>query len=205
MSLVLSCNSRTANLSLLLTSQGVQAMLRIPTLINKEESSLEIMLCCKANAAIIKLNSPIWLSFIPVANDSRAGERKIRATAYTHTEADHLKCGRANAVGTPLKYGEEGRSAAADWSKFPVGTKFRIAGESAVYEIDDYGGALVGRDVIDLYKPTKRAMNAWGARQIEIEVIEWGCFERSLKILAPRAKYAKHVAKMVGSLRARKR
>lgn len=127
----------------------------------------------------------------------------IRTTAYTHTESDHLKYGRANAIGTQLKYGSDVRSAAADWSKFPVGTKFKIEGDPATYEIDDYGGALVGKEVIDIYKPTKSAMRAWGAKHVEIEVIEWGCFEESLKILAPRARYAKHVARMVSELKKR--
>jgi len=132
-----------------------------------------------------------------------AESRTVRTTAYTHTESDHLKYGRSNAIGTTLKYGDDVRSAAADWSRYPVGTKFKIEGDPVTYEIDDYGGALVGKDLIDLYKPTKRAMNAWGAKHVEIEVIEWGCFEESLKILAPRAKYAKHVAKMVSSLKQR--
>ncbi|MDG2123358.1 MAG: 3D domain-containing protein [Verrucomicrobiales bacterium] len=139
----------------------------------------------------------------PVVEEEVVESMTVRTTAYTHTEADHLKYGKSNAIGTDLKYGSDVRSAAADWSRFPVGTKFKMEGDPVTYEIDDYGGALVGKDVIDIYKPTMSAMRAWGAKPMEIEVIEWGCFKESLKILAPRAKYAEHVARMVAVLRAR--
>ncbi len=124
----------------------------------------------------------------------------VRTTAYTHTEADHIKWAKKNAIGTTLQYGKV-RSAAADWSKYPVGTKFRIEGKPELYVIDDYGSALVGKNTIDLYKPSRKAMNAWGAKTVKIEVIEWGCFERSLKILRPRIGKAPHIAKMARSLR----
>ena len=124
----------------------------------------------------------------------------VRTTAYTHTEADHIKWAKKNALGTTLKYGKV-RSAAADWSKYPVGTKFRIEGQPALYVIDDYGSALVGKNTIDLYKPSRSAMNAWGAKTVKIEVVEWGSYERSLEILRPRIGKAPHIGKMARSLR----
>jgi len=127
---------------------------------------------------------------------------EIRTTAYTHTEDSHLKYGVRNAVGGQLRYGKV-RSAAADWSRFPLGTLFRIGGRPEVYEIDDYGSALVGKNTIDLYKPTDRSMRQWGVRQVEIEVIEWGSFEKSLHVLVPRARKAPHVAAMVRGIRAK--
>jgi len=127
---------------------------------------------------------------------------EIRTTAYTHTEASHLKYGVRNAVGGPLRYGKV-RSAAADWSRFPLGTLFRIGGSPEIYEIDDYGSALVGKNTIDLYKPTDRSMRQWGVRHVEIEVIEWGSFEKSLDVLVPRARKAPHVAAMVRGIRAK--
>jgi 3D (Asp-Asp-Asp) domain-containing protein len=127
---------------------------------------------------------------------------EVRTTAYTHTEATHLKYGTRNAVGEQLRYGQV-RSAAADWSRFPLGTRFRIAGSPEVYEVDDYGSALVGKDTIDLYKPTAQSMNQWGVREVEIEVIEWGSFEKSLEVLLPRARKAAHVAAMVRGIRAK--
>ncbi len=123
----------------------------------------------------------------------------VKTTAYTHSEADHLKHGTQTAAGGSLKYGEV-RSAAADWSVYPVGTKFKIEGEPFVYEVDDYGSALVGTHTIDLYKPTKASVNSWGARHVSINVLEWGSARRSLAILKPRAKKAGAVHKMVASL-----
>src|ERR1044072_3394896 len=63
----------------------------------------------------------------------------VRTTAYTHTE----RGGRHNAIGTRLA-GANVMSAAADWSRFPLGTRFQIVGTSDRYVIDDYGGALIG-------------------------------------------------------------
>lgn len=119
----------------------------------------------------------------------------VRTTAYCHDESDHLIYGRMNAVGTMLKYGNV-RSAAADWSRYPVGTRFRIASEpEVVYVVDDYGSALVGTGTIDLYKPSRGQMNAWGVRHVDIEVLEWGSFERSRSYLQGRTRYP-HVRQM---------
>lgn len=92
----------------------------------------------------------------------------------------------------PLVYG----SAAADWSRWPAGTIFRIVSTGQVYRVDDYGWALSGRNTIDLYMPTRGAMNAWGLRREEIEVLEWGDAHESLRILRPREKY-RHIRRMV--------
>ncbi len=119
----------------------------------------------------------------------------VKTTAYTHTEADHKRYKQASAVGTDLKYGNT-RSAAADWSVYPVGTVFRIQGDSHTYEIDDYGSALVGTNTIDLYKPSKSEMKEWGARHVNIDVVKWGSFSRSVAIMKERQKHAP-VRKMV--------
>ncbi|MFZ4767660.1 MAG: 3D domain-containing protein, partial [Roseimicrobium sp.] len=91
----------------------------------------------------------------------------VKTTAYTHTERDHRKYGARTATGERLKYGEV-RSAATDWSVYPVGTVFKIEGEPYLYEVDDYGSALVGTKTIDLYKPSRTAMNAYGAKNVNI-------------------------------------
>ncbi len=106
---------------------------------------------------------------------------KVRTTAYTHTEPG----GSRNAIGTRLK-GKNVMSAASDWSRWPLGTKFRIVGTDEVFKIDDYGSALIGTETIDLYKTNRLAMNKWGVRRVDIDVIEWGSREESLKVLAPR-------------------
>lgn len=119
----------------------------------------------------------------------------VRTTAYTHSESDHLTYGKKSAAGGNLKYGNV-RSAAADWSVYPVGTTFQIEGDSTVYEIDDYGSALVGTGTIDIYKPTKASMNDWGVRNVKINVLKWGSFDKSLAIMRPRSKYP-HIRQMV--------
>lgn len=120
----------------------------------------------------------------------------VRTTAYCHDESDHLVYGVKNALGTPLKFGAL-RSAAADWSRYPVGTRFRITGQpDVVYEVDDYGSALVGTGTIDLYKPTQGMMNDWGVRHVNIEVLQWGSYERSMDIMRDRLRWP-HVRRMV--------
>jgi 3D (Asp-Asp-Asp) domain-containing protein len=106
---------------------------------------------------------------------------KVRTTAYTHTETG----GRRNAIGARLS-GRNVMSAASDWSRWPLGTKFRIVGTEDVFQIDDYGSALIGTGTIDLYKTNRLAMRKWGVRSVDIEVLEWGSTQRSLEVLAPR-------------------
>jgi 3D (Asp-Asp-Asp) domain-containing protein len=120
----------------------------------------------------------------------------VRTTAYTHTESDHIVHGTRTAVGSDLKFGRV-RSAAADWSVYPVGTVFQIEGTPYVYQVDDYGSALVGTNTIDLYKPDKEMMNEWGVRKVNIKVLKWGSFAQSLTIMKPRAEKYGHVKKMV--------
>ena len=117
---------------------------------------------------------------------SVTGARRIahvRTTAYTHTETG----GRRNAIGVRLS-GSRVMSAASDWSRFPLGTRFQIVGTSDRYVIDDYGGALIGTNTIDLYKSSRAAMRQWGVRHVDIDIIEWGSKEQSLKVLNPRRK-----------------
>ncbi len=123
----------------------------------------------------------------------------VRTTAYTHTEADHLKYGNKTALGTELRYTPEYHSVAADWSRFPLGTKFRIRGYDRLFVVDDYGKALVGSRTIDIYFPTKERMNNWGVRWAEIDVIEFGSFHESRKILAARGRHP-HCLAMLASM-----
>jgi len=106
---------------------------------------------------------------------------KVRTTAYTHTE----RGGGHNAVGTRLS-GKNVMSASADWSRWPLGTKFRIVDTDEIFQIDDYGSALIGTGTIDLYKTNRLAMKKWGVRSVDIDILEWGSTEKSLEVLAPR-------------------
>lgn len=125
--------------------------------------------------------------------------RVVRATAYTCTEDDHLIYGSKNAAGTQLRYNGRVRSAAADWSFYPVGTTFRIKGLPYLYVVDDYGSALTGTGTIDLYKPSKAVMNQWGLRNIEITIVQWGSFTRSAEILSQRTKFT-HCRQMLANI-----
>lgn len=87
-------------------------------------------------------------------------------------------------------------SAAADWSRWPAGTVFRLLSTGQVYKIDDYGWALAGRNTIDLYMPNRSAMNAWGAREEGIQVLRWGNPNESLRLLQAHQGY-RHIRRMV--------
>jgi 3D (Asp-Asp-Asp) domain-containing protein len=132
---------------------------------------------------------------------ARANTQYVRTTAYTHTEDDHIVHGRKTCVGTPLRCGVVS-SAAADWSRWPYGTVFRIVETGEMYEVDDIGWALSGRNTLDLYKPSKSAMNKWGARMVNIEILKWGEDRDSLRVLSKRTKH-RHVKRMVVDLEKR--
>ncbi len=157
-------------------------------------------------ATTMPAHQPVYASAstLESANDIRRSvpnEFVVKTTAYTHYEADHIQYGTKTAAGNQLQFGQV-RSAAADWSRYPVGTRFKIKGLPYEYVVDDYGSALVGTDTIDLYKPNSGYMNDWGARDVGIEVLEWGSFEESKRILESRKHKpdADHVRKMLRSI-----
>jgi 3D (Asp-Asp-Asp) domain-containing protein len=121
----------------------------------------------------------------------------VRTTAYTHSEQG----GRHNAIGVRLSSANS-MSAASDWSRFPLGTRFQIVGTSDRYIIDDYGGALIGTNTIDLYKSSRASMRNWGVRHVDIDIIEWGSKEQSLKVLNPRRKN-RLIRRMIAGLEAK--
>jgi 3D (Asp-Asp-Asp) domain-containing protein len=120
--------------------------------------------------------------------------QQVRTTAYTHSE----RGGRHNALGTYLS-GRHVMSAASDWSRYPLGTRFRIVDTKEEYVIDDYGTALVGTNTIDLYKTSRLEMKRWGVRRVDIDVLQWGSEAQSLKVLTPRKKHAQ-VRQMIVAL-----
>jgi 3D (Asp-Asp-Asp) domain-containing protein len=104
--------------------------------------------------------------------------------------------------------GEGGRppqigSAAADWSRWPAGTVFRLLSTGQNYRVEDYGWALSGRNTIDLYMANQQEMNSWGARQETIQVLKWGDPQESLQFLRSHQNY-KHIKRMVLELEGRK-
>ncbi len=100
----------------------------------------------------------------------------------------------------PAAYG----SAAADWSRWPAGTIFRLASTGQLYRVDDYGWALAGRNTIDLYQSTRASMNAWGVRREPIEILHWGSREESLRRLHNHQDY-RHIRRMVLELEGKSR
>jgi len=105
---------------------------------------------------------------------------------------------RAVAVSRPPQIG----SAAADWSRWPAGTVFRLLSTGQNYRVEDYGWALSGRNTIDLYMANQREMNSWGARQETIEVLKWGDPQESLQFLQSHQNY-RHIKRMVLELEGR--
>ncbi|MDQ6625498.1 MAG: 3D domain-containing protein [Verrucomicrobiota bacterium] len=125
--------------------------------------------------------------------------RTVRTTAYTHDEGS----GGRNAVGRRLASAGI-KSAASDWSRYPLGTHFRIIGTKDEYMIDDYGGALVGTNTIDLYTPSRAVMHRWGVRHVQIEILAWGSEQESLHVLQPR-KNTRLAKRMIASLESKQR
>jgi 3D (Asp-Asp-Asp) domain-containing protein len=146
-----------------------------------------------ATAALFGACSTVAGGAAKPAKTTKGTRMTVRTTAYHHSEPG----GRVNGIGGRL---QSAHSAASDWSWIPVGTRFRIVKTGEDYIIEDYGSALVGRKTIDIYKPTRKAMNAWGVRHVEIEILEWGSSAVSLRVLEPRARH-KHVRAMVENLR----
>jgi 3D (Asp-Asp-Asp) domain-containing protein len=157
-----------------------------------EKKLPEIMRTIIAIAATALLGACASNASPKVATPKHGNRMVVRTTAYHHSEPG----GRANGIGGKLS---AAHSAAADWSWMPVGTRFRIVKTGEDYTIEDYGSALVGRKTIDIYKPTRAAMNAWGVRHVEIEIVEWGSPAVSLRILRPRQKYG-YIRRMVSGL-----
>jgi 3D (Asp-Asp-Asp) domain-containing protein len=93
-------------------------------------------------------------------------------------------------------------SAAADWSRWPAGTTFRLLSTGQIYRVDDYGWALSGRNTIDLYMADQREMNLWGAREETIQILQWGDPQESLRLLARHQDF-RHIKRMVLELEGR--
>jgi 3D (Asp-Asp-Asp) domain-containing protein len=135
-------------------------------------------------------------------NDEETKSKRVvrKATAVTTTTTTTTRTVKivrgkrvvVKAKPQPPKIG----SAAADWSRWPMGTTFRLLSTGQIYRVEDYGWALAGRNTIDLYMATQTEMNSWGARQEPIQILRWGDREESLRFLAPHQDY-KHIRRMV--------
>lgn len=112
----------------------------------------------------------------------------VKLTAYT---------GNKTALGTRARSGV----IATDWSIFPVGTILKINGRN--YEVEDYGSALIrpygSKPLVDVYMTSNVAVRRFGAKYARIEVVKWGSFEKSKKILRSRLKN-RHCRLMYGRI-----
>ncbi|MCG8601413.1 MAG: 3D domain-containing protein [Verrucomicrobiales bacterium] len=217
----ISCTS-TSNLSAF-SQSNIQAVNRIAKETEKEEAAPAgepVSIPATSNdltpkpepapeeKKVEEVKAPFTLASVPLTSVESQPTNQVmmvRTTAYSHLQADSLPYGRLSAAGNTLQYGEKIRSAAADWSKFPMGTRFVIEGLPYEYIIDDYGSALTGTKTIDIYKPNLAGIGQWGARNVPIRVIEWGSFEESRKILDGRkhVRHAHHVRKMLSEIEKR--
>jgi len=136
----------------------------------------------------------------PFSMQEKKATRVTTTTATTRASKTTTVRGakRAAAVSTPSKIG----SAAADWSRWPVGTTFRLLSTGQMYRVEDYGWALSGRNTIDLYMSNRRDMNTWGARLEPIQILHWGDPQQSLQVLQSHADH-KHIKRMVLELQGR--
>jgi 3D (Asp-Asp-Asp) domain-containing protein len=131
-------------------------------------------------------------SYSPQLQPFSMSERRTTTTVRTRNgRSTSPSAGR-------LVYG----SAAADWSRWPAGTIFRLLSTGQIYRVEDYGWALSGRNTIDLYMANSRDMNSWGAREEAIQVVQWGDPQQSLQFLQSHQDY-KHIKRMVLELEGR--
>ena len=149
------------------------------------------------HAAASPVHPTYSASAIPVSNpddivDEQGGFHRQPFLDHPVTPAGGQLPGAAAYASAPVSYG----SAAADWSRWPAGTIFRIESTGQLYRVDDYGWALSGRNTIDLYESTRANMNAWGVRTVPIHVLHWGDREESLRRLRNHQSY-KHIRRMV--------
>ncbi len=123
----------------------------------------------------------------------------VTTTRATKTTTTAKRAKRAVAINkSPPRIG----SAAADWSRWPMGTTFRLLSTGQMYRVEDYGWALSGRNTIDLYMANRNEMNQWGAREEPIQVLHWGDPQESLRLLAPHQEH-KHIKRMMLELQGR--
>jgi len=126
----------------------------------------------------------------PFSMDETRTTTRVKTTTRVTKTTRVVK--RAIAVAKAPQIG----SAAADLSRWPMGTSFRLLSTGQMYRVEDYGWALSGRNTIDLYMSNQREMNSWGAREETIQVLQWGDPQQSLQFLQSHQNY-KHIKRMV--------
>ncbi|MEM0895311.1 MAG: hypothetical protein AAGJ79_00390 [Verrucomicrobiota bacterium] len=130
----------------------------------------------------------------------------VASTARFQVNEMHTNDPERTALGSGVQTGIV-RSASADWSKFPVGTRFRLVGDPAQqeYVIDDFSAELVGSNSVELALPSEKDSETWGSRNIVLEILNWGSFEKSLTIIQASEERMEqaHVLQMVARIQHR--
>lgn len=128
---------------------------------------------------------------------SKTEPKRIKAVVTAYAAVEDSKYRNKSAIGHPLIVG---KSIATDWSKIPVGTVLKFNGNN--YTVHDYGTALcrkTDKPIIDLYVPNRKAIKNWGKREMDVEVVKWGSYEESKKILSTRLAY-RHCREMYNNI-----
>jgi hypothetical protein len=111
----------------------------------------------------------------------RASYLKLNVSRYAGAAADP-GAPPATARGTRYQSGTIS-SAAADWSRFPAGTVFRVLATRELFEVDDYTDDIVGTNTILLYKPAVANLPAATTHYVTIEIVKWGSPRESAAML----------------------
>ena len=169
-----------------------------PAIHRAENVSRALAISDSDDSEIIRVSNsrPALQPFL--VEETKTTTRVTTTTRITRAAKVSRLTRRAGAVSRPPKIG----SAAADWSRWPMGTTFRLLSTGQIYRVEDYGWALSGRNTIDLYMANRRDMNSWGARQEPIQVLRWGDPQQSLQFLQSHQDY-KHIKRMVLELEGR--
>jgi hypothetical protein len=105
-----------------------------------------------------------------------------------------------NEVGEFRRYDNTVRSAAADWSFYPVGTSFRINGLPYLYVVDDWVGEAVGCGSIYIFNPNPEIAEKWGTRNIKLTIVQWGSFTRGAELLSDSFKKNENARHMLDNI-----
>lgn len=127
----------------------------------------------------------------------------VTTSAYTHSE--DTRWWKWTAVNGTVKYNNgtdpnNPISCATNWAKYPPETKLLIDGK--YYAVHDYGSFVTEYpNRIDLYVPTKWAVNSWWLKKKDITVVQMGDFNKARKILSePARQKFPFVRKMLANL-----
>jgi len=107
--------------------------------------------------------------------------QKVTVTSYAGASSDPNEP-LVTARGTRYRSGAIS-SAAADWSRWPAGTLFRVLATGDLYEVDDFTDDIVGRNAILLYRPPVARLPDPGSHYMTIEILRWGSPNASASML----------------------